>query len=309
VAGTAWAQPTGLNPSGATTGEMGLTYSVNNIAELSVDAKNPTEAELSADVSAVTVGNFGNLGTVTVKTNATAWDILVKTDNGGRLIDAASGVVESSAVTNAWGDTTGWDLTYKGANCLVYKSATGSATSANGLLASTTASKPDTVLLKVAVGVAKTGKALGATGANAGKLYPMSNVTSTTVTPVAPVEVGFLDILKSKSLVDAAYTTAYGGARANISLAKVIGTGYGSAGTAPTGDYSNSILGGGATPAGREWGDIATYGFPKPSGNVEELEEHFYINVQVDETLGDGLGANKSGNYSEKFYFDLAVNF
>jgi len=305
----AWAQPT-LNASDAAQQSMGVTFTVNNIAELSVDAKSPTENEMKTAVATVGVSNFGNLGTVRVKTNATAWDVLMTTDNGGRLLDAASGRKDSAANTNIWGDTTGWTYSYVNARALTYSD--DGTTNANGILEGL-AGDNDTVLLRVALGVAKTGTALGAGGGNATKLFPMSNVTSSAVTPVPPVEIGYAKILKSKSLADAAYTTAYGNL-APISFALELSGGYGTTGTAPTGSFNSGINAydpgtGVFTAASRDWDEIATDGFPKPAGNADPQEEYFYINVQVDESLGHGLGNNKSGNYAETFYFDLAVNF
>jgi len=326
VIGTTMAQPNGLNTGAAPTQSMGVSFTVNNIAELSVDPKNPTEADMTNDVQIVSVNDFGNLGTVRVKTNATAWDVLMKTSNGGRLIDAASGSKDSSANTNVWGDTIGWNYTYKGANTLIFKSGATPASPGNGRKPGSANGIPDTVLLRVAIGVAKTGAALGAGGANRTKLFPMSNVVSVGANPgvfaAKPAEVGFADIIRSKSVYNhgdslAATITPGQASTIPISFAKEIGTAYGT-GTPATshnlaGGFSIGISGtddglASGTALGPAWSTVAGSGFSTPVGNAEKLEEYFYINVQVDQSIAD-LGANKSGNYAETFYLDLAVNF
>jgi len=276
---------------------MKASYTVTNTAEIEVTPNDPEDEALVYDVSDVTkinVTNFGNLGTIRVKTNSMGWDVLMSTDNGGRMKNSAAETGDWTFSTNIFGQNydSVWVST-GGAEYLTYGTSATS-TPTPGLIAGSTA---DTVLLRIAIGVAKSGKANGA-GTDA-QIYPMLDMSGAgeVVPPVVIDNDGILTTQKGLA----------GGVK--LSFADSIGGHYSSSGTPPVGKFSTGIYG--LTSGDVGWGDIQTKGFPAPKGNNEPMEEYFYVNVGIDPTLyrANGLGSNKEGTYEETFYFELVAKF
>jgi hypothetical protein len=273
-------------PSGTTEAEKGMmkaSYSVNQITELEATGKNLADEGLkltSAGVNATpTANNFGNLGTIRVRTNSTRWDINMTTDNGGKMLDETSVECDEVDDLDVWGNKTGSHKDCSGSTPIYLKY--------------DNSGTPVNVVLSAAIGVAKTGYRLGNTAAPT-TLYPMADVTSTPVF-IAPVVV---------TLPGSEATSG-----SPISFAETLGH----AGDAATtwGTFNNGIYGG-ASGGDDEWGTIETDGFPTPKGNAspELNEEFFYVNVGIPEAMFNALSGNKNKKtFTETFYFELVANF
>jgi len=301
-----------------------VSYLIDNKAAIEVTPSGLADDALIFDVddnNLINVNTFGNLGRIRVKTNSTAWDVVMKTDNGGRLKNSKYEEGKEVCGTNVFGEPYDchW-VSEGGAEYLTF--GTTSSTAAGGGIAYTTTpgiilgivdgSTPtsDTVLLRVAIGVAKSGKANGG-GTNA-TLYPMLNMTgSGTVVP--PIRLNNSDVLKTKKGATVA-NNGVGNIFDALSFAEKIGAGYSAPNVAPSGKFATSISG---TASGRVWGpasasgSIAATGFPAPQGNDVADEEYFYVNVGIDPTLVNNklIGGNKEGPYEETFYFELIAKF
>jgi hypothetical protein len=276
---------------------MSATFTVIQTAEIQVTGNNPTEENLvyttpSLSVAPSVTDVVGNLGTIRVKTNSTGWDVVMTTDNGGKMLDKTSVGCVTVPVVDGWGNQTGAtrdSCSTSGATYLAYN---------NG-------GTPANVVLDVAIGVAKQGKALGNTG-TPNKLYPLLNAISGTPSFVAPVSIVPADIIAS----DINATTP-----APVSFAEKIGTYYSTPANIP-GAYLQGIYGNTTAATEGLWSDIALSGFPRPgvvsgtglSTNVEPLEEYFYVNVGIPQATYNSLQGNK-GTYTETFNFELVANF
>jgi len=316
VVGFVWAaspitSPTKSVSAGAT---MGASFQIETKAEITVTPNNPKDQDLVYDVTEnalINVTNFGNLGKIAVKTNSAGWDIKMSTANGGRLKSSEYETSHWTWNTNIFGEHTDSTLVSDGgAEFLTFATntsvTTDAYTDADGMiLGDGVAGEKDTVLLRVAIGIAKSGKANGA--GTPATIYPMLNMT-TGGAVVPPIVIDNEGILTTKRGAATANNDPYN--YAALSFAEVISAGYdaGGTGTAPIGKFVNGIDG--KTPTGRGWDDLATYGFPIPQGNEVADEEYFYVNVGIDPTMFDaGLAGNKEGNYEETFSFELVANF
>jgi hypothetical protein len=282
VLGVAWA----ILPSDVkNTASMGVTYQVQSIAEIDVTPHNPTNEELlKNDTLTVTGGHFGTLGTIKVTTNSTGWDVWMTTANGGQLADIRgiktikscpsadwlTGITDSSKCTDVPDPS-------KPAPILKYADAT-------------------PVQLGVAVGLAKTGTAIGA-GAPA-TIYPIFSAASVFIPPVSVDPADLTTAIRPASGAPTDY----------ISFAGLLGGTW--SGTTPGGQFDKGIYGttGETLTSASGWTTISGDGFPLPTGNSVDGEEYFYVNVGIN-TSTKLLGGNEDGYYSETFYFDLVANF
>jgi len=308
VVGTVWALPTG-DPS--ETANMTATYTVETLAHITAvpNAGLTNDVLLTEDAltSTSAIGSArgegpGTLGILRVQTNASNWDVQMRTRSGGRLVD------ESGATTKP-GSCSSWDAwgvvcqstfpdTIIGGEYLTYASA--GSTSASGIIGGTTR---DTVRLQVAVGLANLGAVLSS-GANATSVYALGAPGA----PIEPVEVAHAALNASQV---AAGTVGY------ISFANLIGGTTGTQYQSDAAALSPSVT----TFSGRGWAAIASGGFavpnytndfssPTPPANLpHKNEEYFFINVGIETGTNGTLGGNKGGNYSETFYFDLVASF
>jgi len=285
--GMVWAQVSGGTSQDNASMRAGMT--IKNIAEIDVIPKNPTDKELVLEGLATindvpTATKFGSLGIVKVTTNSNKWDVAMTTRSGGRLLDTTSVQCRDVERVDGWGNPTGiFDEVCGGT--AVYLQAGGS-----------------DVVLQVAVGLAKSGKALGNTGAPA-TLYPIiSGTPLNTPAFIAPVVINQSKIIGSdkSAVTPPALPTA-------VSFAEELGgAAAGTWGMFQYGIYgSGSVTG--TTPD--TWGKIATDGFPAPKGNAEPQDEYFYVNVGMPEATYNSLSGNKNGTFTEVFYFDLFANF
>jgi hypothetical protein len=292
VVGTAVAQPVTGTTQGIANMSAGIT--IQNIANIDVIPKNPAGEDLvftsanaiDADPTIGTLAkNFGNLGIVKVKTNSNKWDVGMTTQSGGRLLDSASvGCVKVPDI-DGWGNNLG---------------TTHDSCSTAGARYLRTGSSMDTVVLDVAIGVAKSGKALGNSGAPA-TLYPIiSGLSGGAPSFIAPVLIDQAKVIASDKSITGTPAVA-------ISFAETIGT-YGDTATTWGSAFSDGIYGAGSTGSA-EWGTIATEGFPAPKGNEQPQEEYFYVNVGMTEVDYLALNGNQNGTYKEVFYFELFANF
>jgi len=287
IVGVVWA---GM-PSGVTgeTGELKAVFRVNQVTELEAIGKNLTEENLSFVVDAVpTAVNFGNLGTIRVKTSSTSWDVLMTTANGGRMLDETSGGCTEVPTYDGWGNVNGTQPSCPDPKrYLQYDKSTTSGTVTYG-----------DVVLDVAIGIAKSGKAVGNTGAPE-SLFPLiSSAIGAAPVFIAPVKITGTKIPNSEKGIGTSF--------APVSFA----TELGKAATAPTGPFANGIWGN-TTVGVDAWTTIGSDGFPAPKGNYEPQEEYFYVNVGMDPTsVYQKLGNNENKkNYTETFYFELVANF
>jgi len=308
VVGTAGAQVGTVNAGGTAQGialmKAGIT--VANVAKIDVDAKNPSGEELMFKASgagsiddAPTVTtlakSFGNLGIVKVTTNSNKWDVGMTSRSGGKLLDPKSVECHDEPDRDGWGNdlgTTHQVCDPAGATYLKYWNPTGGSGGTGGA---------EDVVLEVAIGVAKSGKALGNTGAPT-TLYPIiaNAVAGGTPTFAAPIK-----ITGTVPVNDPA------GANNGTSFAKTIGIGYLSGGSAITaGPYKDGIYNTSTGTSNPDtWTQIKDNGFPAPKGNSEPQNEYFYVNVGMTETVYNTLNSNKNGTYEEVYYFELYANF
>jgi len=281
-AGTVWA----ALPSGTTEADkvsMKATYYVNQIAELEATGKNLADEGLkltAAGITAVpTATNFGNLGTIRVRTNSSRWDVNMTTRSGGKMLDETSVACTDVDDFDVWGNKTGTHQDCSGGTPKYLKYDNGGT--------------PANVVLLAAIGVAKTGFKLGNSAAPT-TLYPMADVSGTP-SFIAPLVVALVG------------TEDNGGTA--ISFAETFGTAYGT--TGPTGTFVNGIYGGAASGPDA-WGTIASDGFPTPKGNAspDRNEEFFYVNVGILEATFNALSGNKNKKtFTETFYFELVASF
>jgi len=322
--GTGWATSpvTGAFVTESADASMKTSVTIENKAVIEVIPNNPTDDALDysvTDFSKINVNTFGNLGRIRVKTNSTAWDVVMTSDNGGRLKNSKYETGENVCQTNVFGEP--YNCTWVsagGAEYLTFASLTNAvapdyATTSGVILGGAddgsggAVKTPDTVLLRLAIGVAKSGKANG--GGASATIYPMLDMTGAG-TVESPIVLVNADILKTKKVVSGGYvygTTVH----EDLSFAEKIGGGYATTGTPPSGKFSLGIDG--KSPTGRTWAVIgATGGFPAPQGNDVADEEYFYVNVGIDPTVKAtklGFGGNKEGPYEETFYFELHAKF
>ncbi len=312
----------GVWAQGATSGSMSATYTVQQIAELEVTPKNPMEENLIWKNSGVgsinaapSAANFGNLGTIKVRTNSAKWDVLMTTDNGGKMLDKTSVGCWSVPVVDGWGNPTGAMRDSCDSNGAKYL------TRAEG----TSVGDTMPVILSVAIGIAKQGQALGNTGAS-DQLFPLLAAFPTTGAGASPA--GFVPpVLLDSTAVAKSQVGLTGVNFEKVSFAKKIGaatTGYGSGGVMPTGAaYTQGIYGTTTATTAGDWGEIVNGFFPKPGvsgiagsgasapalgANVDPLTEFFYVNVGITEATQQKLQGNK-GTFTETFNFELSPNF
>jgi len=291
LVGTAWS----TLPTGSTSGAdvLTATYSVNLVAELDATSGNLTQENLSCVVDAVpTIAtfatNFGNLGTIKVKTTAKSWDVNMTTNNGGKMRDNQSVTCSQVPDVDGWGN----QLSTTHEVC----------TGTPAFLKYDNSGTPTNVVLDVAIGVAKTGYALGNTAAPA-TLYPLASaVSSSGPTFIAPAKVSQAKVINSE---------VGSGSFAPISFATEI---VNDKGSANWGDYEPGIYGQAETPATPPatsvWAAIGNDGFPVPKYNNEPNVEYFYINVGMDPSVYNKVGGNTNQrNYVETFNFSLVANF
>jgi len=292
----AWAQLPNVS-TGATPATMTVSMTVANVNEIKAEAYPNTEIKGVNVAAAPTVRDPGNFGKVWVKTSSGKWDIKMTTDNGGRLKYTSGASTSNQCVTNWDGSQTCGNVTTGGTdNYVVYTP--GSGITGNGIKVGCTsgtsclsgANEPDTVILDVAIGMAKDGKALNVT---TGTLFAIDGPASTQQIP-AQIQVATI-IGSQKDNV--------GGA---ISFAAILGTHYNTnKPTVPTNgapDFSIGPSGG----TGKTWSQVATDGFPAPA---TDQTEYFYINVGISPTNSGKLNTLVNGDYSETFYFDLYAGY
>jgi hypothetical protein len=289
VASVSVAQPV----SGGTSQDvasMSAGITIQNIAKIEVIPKNPTGEDLvlkgTATINDVpSATNFGSLGIVKVTTNSNKWDVAMTTRSGGRLLDTTSVVCQDTMRLDGWGNPTGIMDQDCAGSTPVYLQWDNGGTPAN-------------VVLQVAVGLAKSGQALGNTGAPS-TIYPIiSGLSGGTPAFIAPVSITPAKIIAS----DKGLTSP-----APVDFAAELGNAGDAAGSA-WGIFEDGIYGAGST-GGAVWGTIETLGFPIPKGNYEPQDEYFYVNVGIPEATYLALSGNSDGTYTEVFYFDLFANF
>ncbi|GBU20152.1 hypothetical protein R80B4_00027 [Fibrobacteres bacterium R8-0-B4] len=266
---------------------------VENIAELT--ATKNAGADLIRGYDAYQKPDLrdpGNFGTIKVRTNQGIWDVKMTTGHGGRLVFTEDGK-ETIVCDTAWDGST--------SNCkpktvggtdhyLTYKPSSGLT---RGVIKAAVNTNPDTVLLDVAIGMAKDGEALGVA---AGQLFTIDAPAGASEI-IAPVQ------MDSTSLVDSNKP-----AKA-ISFAKLIGNSYKATGTAPATNSNSAPAfdvgpegGGNATP----WNKVETDGFPQPAVNNTE---YFYINVGILPDADKLIATKKGGTYEETFTFNLYTSW
>jgi len=283
VWGMGWAQ--GKESQGSANMTTGLR--IANVAEISVIPKGTYGDELIATVpSPPTATKFGSLGIVKVKTNSNLWDVEMTTRYGGKLVNPKSIECRDTVRLDGWGNPTSTvDNVCDGAPVFLRWN--------NGVTA-------DTVVLNVAIGLAKSGKALGNTGAMQ-TLFPIVSATMPSPMFIPPVGISKDDILASGK--DA------GGAQVSISFADSLGAAgeRSSWGTFDKGIYGDSSSTTATDPT--NWAYIKTNGFPAPKFNYEPQEEYFYVDVGIPKSTYDALSGNKNGTFEETFYFELMARF
>jgi hypothetical protein len=269
------------NSSTGKTQSMSATWTVANITELDATPNNPGGDELLKKVDFVGSSNFGTLGTLRVRTNSTAWDINMKTNNGGKLADTSSGNWVDSCQTD-------W-LTGAVLQNTCKKVQTGSL---KYLTRDSVGGNP--VVLKVAIGVAKTGKALNA--GTQSEIYPIFYDQNAFVKPIVLAD----SVIKKSDSVAISFAQTIGDSVAmasGFSGSSGVKFKFGIYGDETTGNERSS------------WKNIRENGFPKPRGNYNDNDEFFYVNVGIDSTEKYPIAGNKNGTYKETFYFDLMANF
>jgi hypothetical protein len=251
---------------------------------MEVTGKGLSDDDLIFDVTnGPTAVDFGNLGTIRVKTRSAGWDIWMTTDNGGRLVNEATRQCVDVPDIDDWGDTlkttteecTG-DFEY-----LTFKS--GHATDSS-------------VVLGVAIGLAKTGKALGRSGAEE-TLYPIPSAISGGVQFISPVVIDSVDMRATEkslgaSLVPVSFADSLGGATKTT-----------------WGIFQNGNVMNATTSTSNAWTKIKTDGFPRPTDNFVPEEEYFYVNAGIKPDVFAKLAGNTKGTYKETFNFELIANF
>jgi len=310
VVGTVSAQPPAGEPNQSA--NMSVGFEVQTLAQIyaTPNARLTNEVLLNTPITETSaIGSVrgegpGTLGTIRVLTNASNWDVKMRTRSGGRLVDDSNARigVGKCATWDAWGVVcTGNDPdTIIGGEYLTYFSKNGSTVS--GKIGGATSADPDTVRLQVAVGLANLGAVLSS-GANATSVYALGAPGAA----IPPVEV-------PHTALDASNVAA-GAATGPISLAATI---------AGNGAYTTAAAG--LSPpmtqfSGRDWSVIASDGFNVPNYTndfssptppavlTHKNEEYFFINAAIETTTNGPLGGNKGGTYSETFYFDLVASF
>jgi hypothetical protein len=306
MVGTGWGQTSPVT-GGASFGSktMAATFTVQQDAEINatsnfVDLVVWDDAGTNVfNTQPVATDVVGTLGTIRVKTNSAGWDVLMTTENGGRMLDLTSKQCVDVPNVDGWGNPTGGthpDCSGAGAGTyLMYDNDPTNAT----------AHPTVEVVLDVAIGVAKQGIALGNTVAKT-RLYPLLNSTSgTSPTFEAPVLVQKSSVTGS----DLSQTTHNA-----VSFAYEIGAAYSS--TTLSGVYSQGIYGSTTNTKGN-WGTINSSGFPKPGEvkgiyvgpNDQQDEEFFYVNVGIGQSVYDNLKGNQNGTFTETFNFELVAKF
>jgi hypothetical protein len=309
VVGIAVAAPPTGDPN--KTAQLIVGYEVVVLAEITTEPFAGLNADILKSTDAKSVvsatGSIqgaapGTLGTVKVKTNASNWDVKMRTKNGGRLIDETTAVPDTGPCpTDSWGQCTGiGTITFADAEVLTY--VPGTSSTGQGIKQGTSG-KPDTVLLEVAIGVANLGKALNAPTALQNTLFALGGPSA----PVEPVLIGSTDLLASNVIA---------GATGAISFADSISDGTSGKASAPK--YSAAATTANAADTGiseRKWSDIKSDGFGVPThakcSDTDECrnEEYFFVNVGINQGFKQKIGSNKGGTYTETLYFDLVASF
>jgi len=320
--GTVWAQTSPVTATSVSSDNMSCTFTVGGVSELIVIPKNPNEdVLLETNVTAKPAAlDPGTLGMVKVSTNSTAWDVVMTTHFGGRL------VFEEEETDGPLECPPGQDDPFNPGTCLVPLQpgapipggvkgtlvySTNGTTSARGVIKGESGDL-DTVQLEVSIGLAKAGEEIAPGNASgAGKVYAFGGPTQTSV--LDPVLIGFNELSGS-----AMYSIPTGGGAptetspTGVSFAKALGSSSTYTGAAAAYQKQNS------STSGRIWSDVATSGFGAPSRKEAKTidgtshnvgSEYFYINVGFNQGLVPKLGANKKGTYKETFVFDLMSAF
>jgi hypothetical protein len=301
VLGVTWGQLPNV-ATGALTVNMTASMVVENVNEIHAEAYPDPLINPYNVAAAPNARNPGNFGKIWVKTTAGRWDIKMSTENGGRMKYTVGSSTRNECVTNWDGSQRCEDVTIGGTNnYLVYGPNSG--ISGNGVKVGCSGvddaddctegtMTPDTVILDVAIGMAKDGKALGVA---TGTLYAIDGPATTQQIP-AQIEVN--DILGSKK--DASTTVG------EISFAQILGNHYSQkAPNAPTGG-APSFAHGPNGASGKAWSQVASDGFPRPA---TDQTEYFYINVGISPTNSGKLNTLVNGEYTETFYFDLYAGY
>jgi len=330
VVGTAWAQLSSVvGAASVSQKEMTATFTVGGVSELEVVARDPdADVLLATDVTAKTPGNGidpGTLGLVKVKTNSNAWDVVMRTLHGGRLVNATDDSDgDPVCKDDAWDpfDATvcltemvpGDPVRGQVQSTLVYSTKQGGTASQRGRIRSSASTDFDTVQLEVSIGMAKAGEEISAASQSAqGNIYALGGPTGTNIIAPVLIPFGTLNDSRTLELNNAPFTSSVG-----ISFAAVLGAG-GSAGA--TDGYATKTNGTAYLKQskngsdGRTWTEIATAGFGKPS-RTEPIDggktvgvEYFFINVGLEPTLVPSIGNNAKATYKETFIFDLVSAF
>jgi len=305
VVGTVWAViPT---VGSAAYDKMSAVFKVERILNITCNGKNPDKNVLLAtDVSlqAFAQQDPGTLGTIKVNTNSAGWDVLMTTDNGGRLIyktGGSPGPQQCPGGTDPWDNKKcpgGWQPgPIVGAVTTPLLYSTQSQATQSGRIGGTTSTDYDTVQLEVSIGLAFLGSQLSES-APQGNMYAIGAPTNF----VLPVIVPYTSLEPSGTQYgsNAGVSTISIADRA-ISFASLIAgtstTGYGT--TTPTPNLN-----------GQTWTDIVTNGFKAPNQPLAPVDEqYFFVNVGLNQTLKPQIGGNDDGEYTETFTFTLAANF
>jgi len=298
VVGTAWAQTSPVtdalggecNDGADCSGKMYVRYNVDYQAEIEIGGKADISREdfETFDITATkTMGpEVGNLGWVRVKTNSTAWDVVLTTKNGGRLS-------KDQYTPNP--STQHWDMgcmcmvddpadsTLAGSVYLKYNTmsgpASGTQAAEDGKITYDDATN-DEVQLMVKIGMIEPYN---------GSFFPKGSTTSGQV--AQPTKITATSLLGSG-----------GSSPTAISLAALLG------GDAATNSFAQKTFGTSATQlkvGNRTIEDAETSGFDATGAN----SEYFYVDVGLNQSLMDKLAGNEKGEYTEEFIFTLTAQY
>jgi len=322
VMGVVVALPTvGTGESVDGTAEMSVGFDVQTLASIFATPNANLTNEVLLDTTTIrtainstsAIGSVrgegpGTLGTIRVLTNASNWDVQMRTKNGGRLVDESGATTKpGNCAANGWD---AWGVicnsydpdTIIGGQVLTYSSSVGPGATGSGKIGGSAAGVRDTVRLQVAVGLANLGAVLSS-GANASSIYALGAPAA----PIAPVEI-------PHTALDGTRVNA-GASSGPISLAETIAGN--AAYKAAAALLSPTVTG----FSGRPFTQIETDGFAAPNYTndfssptppavlTHKNEEYFFVNVGIDTKTNGTLGGNKGGNYKETFYFDLVASF
>jgi len=283
VVGTASAQspfdPINAADAYPGTATMGVGYEIIREAKIVVTAKNPKKADIwDVDPKKTEVSGplNGNLGQIQVTTNSTGWDVLLSTDNGGRL---RAGTRTAGTITSVWDNgcmcikpdtqwtVTGVNLKYSDNSEVPLKVAIGMLDNINGTT-------------KVLKGIPSqdVGPAAYAAAEVDDDKLKVSNVLTTPVS--------FIETLSGITVTEIGDGLRVGGVKAK-------GTAVGT-----------------ATQMG--FGETGPEYYPAASGVKRDGSEWFFVNVGIDSKKSGGtekISGNAEGNYTETFTFTLKALF